>query len=460
MFTHMNLSSISLRWLLTAPWLLCCLACGDGAGPADASDSADATSVKPRYIWVDAASNFPDYANSKDNIARDMKKLADAGVTDVVVDVRPTTGDVLFQSSVAQQVDKLGYWASVGYIYCERTATWDYLQAFIDAGHAEGLRVHAAVNTFVGGKRNSYGLGDQGMLFRDSSKRAWATVANTTSGLVNVMDSGSDSYATKFLNPCNAEVRAFLLAMLGDLAKYKVDGIFLDRCRFNDFQTDFSDASRKAFEQYIGQSVVNFPSDCIAPGTTYDALPATLPTHFKQWLEFRAKTIHDFVVDARSAVKSVNSEVQFGVYVGAWYATYYEVGVNWASPTYPTATYFPKWASADYKQYGYADHLDFLLLGAYASSDNIYGSTDWTMQGFCRNARLRLNGDVSFAGGPDVGNSTGWTAGGKEAELTRSVDACINAADGYFLFDLIHVKKFDYWDALKQGIDKYLASVK
>lgn len=35
---------------------------------------------------------------------------------------------------------------------------------------------------------------------------------------------------------------------------------------------------------------------------------------------------------ARAAVKSVNPSVKFGVYVGGWYASYYDVGVNWASP--------------------------------------------------------------------------------------------------------------------------------
>lgn len=54
--------------------------------------------AKPRYIWVDAAANFIEFGNSKENIARDLKKAKDAGFTDVVVDVRPTTGDVLFKT--------------------------------------------------------------------------------------------------------------------------------------------------------------------------------------------------------------------------------------------------------------------------------------------------------------------------------------------------------------------------
>jgi hypothetical protein len=64
------------------------------------------------------------------------------------------------------------------------------------------------------------------------------------------------------------------------------------------------------------------------------------------------------------------------------------------------------------------------------------------------------------AGGPDVGNPTGWTNGGKSAEVTKTVDAAINACDGYFCFDLIHVKMYNYWSALKKGIDAYIEANK
>lgn len=78
---------------------------------------------KPRFIWVDAAANFPDFANSKENILRDLTKAKEAGFTDIVVDVRPTTGDVLFRTSVVDQVEWLGAWLPGGYSKVERTAT-------------------------------------------------------------------------------------------------------------------------------------------------------------------------------------------------------------------------------------------------------------------------------------------------------------------------------------------------
>ena len=45
------------------------------------------------------------------------------------------------------------------------------------------------------------------------------------------------------------------------------------------------------------------------------------------------------------------------------------------------------------------------------------------MEGFCKNGRELLQGDVPFAGGPDIGNSTGWTDGGQSAKIPDAIDA-------------------------------------
>ena len=34
--------------------------------------------AKPRFIWIDAAANFPRYADSKDNIQEDLEKAKNA----------------------------------------------------------------------------------------------------------------------------------------------------------------------------------------------------------------------------------------------------------------------------------------------------------------------------------------------------------------------------------------------
>ena len=204
----------------------------------DDEDSGNSDNAKkPKFIWVDAAANFPDFANSKENILRDLTLAQETGFTDVVVDVCPTSGDVLFKSSAGTEVKWLGAWLPAGYTKIERTATWDYLQAFIDAGHSLGLKIHAGVNTFSGG--NTTSLGSEGLLFRETAKREWATQLLTESGIVSTMDQSTNG--AKFFNPVNEDVQNYVCDLLEDLAAYKdLDGIILDRARFDELHSDFS----------------------------------------------------------------------------------------------------------------------------------------------------------------------------------------------------------------------------
>lgn len=415
----------------------------------DKEDNAD----KPRFIWVDAAANFPDFANSKENIMRDLTLAKEAGFTDVVVDVRPTSGDVLFQTDVVDQVKWLGAHVPGGYKKIERTATWDYLQAFIDAGHSLGLKIHAGVNTFAGGKVTS--LGPEGMLFRKPEKRDWATQLLTESGaIVNTLTHSPTT--TKFFNPVNEEVQNYVVNMLEGLAAYQeLDGIFLDRARFDGLNSDFSDYTKEKFEAYLGHSIENFPEDVVTADMLEGGLPSDLPVYFKQWLEFRVKVIHDFMEKAQNRVKKVNPDINFGVYVGGWYSSYYGVGVNWASPDYNTSAHY-NWATSDYNNYGFADLMDIMLIGAYASPTRVYGSTEWTIQGFCSLAMERIKGDALVIGGPDVGNGA-WATSSDEVvnqAIVQSVDAAMSACDGYFLFDMIHLKEANQWKYVKRGIDQ------
>ena len=415
---------------------------------------------KPRFIWIDASANFKDFANNKEFIARDLKLAKDAGFTDVVVDIRPTNGDILFKSDVAgaQQVDWLGAWVDGVYQKVTRTATFDYMQEFIDRGHELGLKVHAGFNTMSGGQGNT--LGSQGLLYRDASKKDWATSQNTISGISNTMERTS---GTKFFNPGNEDVQNYIIGLLKDLAKYNLDGIILDRGRFDGIDSDFSDSTRKKFEAYLGGvTIQNYPGDILPPGITMGKVielvnKGATPQYFKQWLEFRAKTIYDFMEKARDAVKSTNSKVKFGVYVGGWYSSYYENGVNWASKKYNASAFYSQWASPKYKDYGYAALMDITLIGAYANPGNVYGANEWTMQGFSKLAMDKIKGDCPMvAAGPDVGN---WDANNQYSQaqenqaIVNSVKACMDECDGYFLFDMIHLKMASQWQFAKEGID-------
>ena len=430
----------------------------DWGGEPSTPTASDTLRANDAYVWVSCEGNWEEFANSRENIARDIAKLKECGFTDLVVDVRPTNGGVLFKSSHAKPQTRMDCWTNRGYVFINRTADFDYLQTFIDEGHKLGLRVHAVINTFVGGCLCPYGLGSDGMLFEDSSKKSWASVVNTEDGLVSTMDLLDDSvdYGAKFLSPINPEVQDYVLGIIADLAAYDVDGIILDRCRFDDYslQSDFSDLMKSGFEEYCGKTISNWPSDVMNPGQS--AFNGSTTSLQKQWLEFRAKVIHDFVVKAADKVHSIKPEMKFGCYVGGWYSSYYYSGVNWASPKYDPKADGYYWAGNNYKDFGYADHCDYMFIGAYASTGNIYGSGEWTMEGFCKQAKRLFKGDVPFAGGPDIGNGSGFENGGQGDLMDDIVEACMgNSTAGMFFFDLCHIRMHDYWDDIKGAIENY-----
>ena len=431
----------------------------DPENPGDAEDPQDPpvqNNAKARLVWIDAAANFKDYANSESKIDSDMQRLKETGFTGVIVDVRPTNTGVLFNSSVEAALTRVDAWLTSGYQWVNRTASFDYLQAFIDAGKKHGLDVYASINTMVGGCYLTYNnLGPVGLLYDDSSKRSWASVVNTDEGLVNTLDINS---GTKFLNPANDEVVEYLVNLLAELAEYDLTGIILDRCRYddNDLLSDFSEVSREKFEEYIGGPVTTWPINFTK--NSWGGLTDVTTLH-AQWLAFRAKNIHDFIEKASAKVHSVNPDIRFGAYVGGWYSTYFNSGVNWASPNYNAKNSY-SWATEDYSRFGYADHCDIMIIGAYASTESVYGSGEWTMQGFCKKAEEKFAGDVPFIGGPDIGNSTGFPGGKQGALMPSIVDACINAStEGMFFFDLCHIKMYDYWDDIKKAFDQYLESL-
>ena len=423
--------------------------------PEDDTTAVITFKGKPRYVWVDAAANFQYYANDASAIAADCRRIAEMGFTDIILDVRPTSGDVLFASSVAPACTKAAAWVNGKYKWVERTATFDYLATFIAEGHANGIRVNAAINTMVGGYHAS--IGDVGMVYNQPARKSWCAVDNLKGGLTNSMD--DPDTGPRFLDPANPEVQDFLLELLGELASYKgLDGIVLDRCRYDDYCLDagYTDAAKEAFAIYLGEEPSSWP--VFPQGQTYVTSANTLQ---KNWLTFRCRVIHDFVEKAADKVHSVSPDVRFGVYVGAWFSEYYRSGVNWTSSGYALkrneSSY--KWAPDAYQKTGFADLLDFIFLGAYAGTASVHGNGEWTMEGFAKLGKKRLAGATPFYAGPDIGNGTGFENGRQEALIPDIVDTMIDNSDGLFIFDLCHIRMFDYWDAFKGAIDSYLETL-
>lgn len=460
-FSRINLATLVVAGLFS---LVSCGDDNDGLKLWDIPTEGETTyqPIKPRWIWVDASSNSQDFFTDQSTIARDLALAKDAGFTDIIVDVRSTDGDLLYKSSHCQLVKSYNAYPIGGGAKktFEYDGSWDYLQTFIDEGHKLGLKIHAGFNTMTGGhSQGGPNNTPTGILYRDPDKKEWATWRYNGGNPKNVMDLGENE---KFFNPAHPEVQEYLCNLLTDLAKYDIDGIVLDRGRYNDLHSDFSDLSRKQYEEYINAKVQKWPADILPAGSTNATLGNTYTSHTKTWLEYRAKVIYEFMEKARAAVKAVKPDLAFGVYVGGWYNSYYNTGVNWASKSYPAAKHH-KWASEGFSKWGYAALMDHIIIGAYANPTGVYGTNEWSMQGFCSQAKAKIGNDCPMvAGGPDV--DWRWTGTGAKYSQSQileavenSVDACIGACDGYFLFDMIHLKiDPEKWNAIKAGNDKYV----
>ena len=426
----------SLLWILLFGGVCLLASCNEQNKELPDPDPEPETIIKPKYLWFDASANFERFSY-QDSIQYYLDKCVEIGITDLVVDVRPVSGDVLYKSEL---VDPLVDWKGF-----HRNIDWDYLDVFIQEGHQRKLRVHASVNVFSGG----HNYFDAGVVYRDPEFAALTTLLNKPEGMVDIKTQKS-KYAA-FFNPAHPKVQAYCLSIIEELVDgYDLDGIILDRCRFDGLDSDFSELSRELFEAYVGQKLQRFPDDIfhwkkLGNGDWGREAGAFYP----QWLEWRAKLIHDFFATARERVKQLKPDIDFGTYTGAWYPSYYEFGVNWASKEYdPLTDNYTNWMfTPNYKNFGYADLLDTYMTGVYYTQ--VYGAGWYTIEGGLWKAKVLTKKEVPVIGSlyADIYKEEPWN-------MTEAVELCLTLGDGLMVFDIVQVIQYDLWDEIELGIEK------
>jgi uncharacterized lipoprotein YddW (UPF0748 family) len=404
---------------------------------------------KSALMWFDATANF-ERLSTTDSIDFYLEKIKNIGFTHAVVDVRPISGELLYESEYAPQLKE---WKGF------RRDDFDFLGYFIRKAHALGMEVHASLNVFVAGHNHF----DRGAVYEDHPE--WATMLYTPDRGIVPITSEKRKYSA-MVNPIDATYRTYILNILKEITeKYPaLDGLILDRVRYDGIGADFSDASKAAFEQYIGEPVATFPDDIFKWVKDGDnRYVRENGKHFLKWVEWRAKVIYDFIAQARNEVKSINPRISFGDYTGAWYPSYYEVGVNFASSAYdPSQDY--DWATPEYKNFGYAELLDLYTTGNYYTditnddyrahrrtvqneTDSRAQASEWyCVEGSCERLREILNGHP-FIGGLLVDQYYG-----NPANLTRSIEMNLQKSDGLMVFDISHIVAKDLWKEVEEGM--------
>lgn len=412
-----------------------------------------ADSANSNYMWFDCEGNYERLSNP-DSIRFYLQKCKDAGFDNAVVDVKSIMGEVLYDSKYAPY---MGEWA--GHY---RRQDYDMLAHFIRYGKEVGVKIYASLNIFSGG----HNFFDRGIIYKERPQ--WQSIVYDE-GVLRPISEIKSNY-NGMLNPSNPEVRKYQLDILAEVAnKYKdLDGIIFDRVRYDNVTSDFSELSKRQFEEYAGVKVANYPDDILYwEKDNSGKLQWKEGKHFKKWIEWRAYVIKSFVQEAHQMLKGINPDLKVGDYTGAWYPTYYQVGVNWASKDYdPSADY--DWATPEYAKTGYAELLDVYMTGLYYTLvtkeevDNALGvvgpRTEAGMDNsltYCYSVEggAELVKSITKGAAPVIGSL--YVEQYKEdfSRFSAAVKQVRKDTDGLMVFDIVHIINHSLWDELTDAMN-------
>jgi hypothetical protein len=267
-------------------------------------------------------------------------------------------------------------------------------------------------------------------------------------GFVPIAQAASERVSV-FVNPIDPEPREYELSVMREIAaNYAVDGIVFDRMRYSSLSTDFSDRSRRAFEQWLGTPLRNWPGDVFGYTADPSQEPARGP-YYRKWLEWRARNLKDFAHDATSAVRTTRPDAKCAVYVGSWYPVYYGVGVNWASDEFD-ASY--DWMTDKYFQTGYAPLMDWICTGTYypeayrAAATKAGHDPDATVEAAAQLSNIVVNDAAFVYASISIESFTG-----RPGPMLQAIQAGIQESQGVMLFDLSYVIQNNLWGVLEQA---------
>ena len=253
----------------------------------------------------------------------------------------------------------------------------------------------------------------------------------------------TDEYAI-FLNPVLSSVKELITEyVLEIVSNYDFDSFALDYCRFCNAHYDFSDSTRIAFEDYIGEKIIRFPEDIF----TYDKEGNRVPgKYYKLWWEFRSTTITNLISGIRNTIKTEKPDMKLNYWAASWIHSIYQNGQNWGSKThYNPSEMFPEWASENYKNTGFADQLDVFMLGSYLY--DVYGLDNNESIEYAIDRAYKLIGDDCQIYGTIYGENN-------MKNMEDAVYVCLTQSAGLMVFDIVQVIKYNQWNDIKRGIER------
>lgn len=397
--------------------LISAVSCSDSSGV-----------VKSKYLWIAADANFERFS-SRDSISFYLDKALETGFNHIVVDVRGVDGYVLYDSGFIPQLTETDSFRF------ERD--WDYLGYFIDGARKRGMGVTVSATAFPVGSPVHH----RGPVYDDPSIARMTCMEYTPDGMMKIEDDGDKVAA--FMNPVLPESREYALRCIRELLeKYDFDGYCLDYCRFPDAESDFSEATRIAFEDYIEEKVGNFPGDIF----TYAGDGTRIPgKYYKQWWEFRGVVIRDFIASVKELIMEVRPDVTLEYWAASWLHAIYVNGQNWASPDSRFyEEYLDDWATPEYYRTAFGDIIDTFITGTYL--ERVWGMDDPESIEYGLNRTLRDVGGACTVYGSIYAQNT--------ADFADAVYLCLSRTEGLMVFDIVQVIENDLWNEIREGIQR------
>lgn len=399
--------------------------------------SARGAGTAPRLaLWAETSANLV-ALSTREGIAAMLDRAKGAGVTVIIPEAKNAWGFVTYESTFVSHIRTLPVPRQVPPEYPAPNLWYppdfDQLRVMIEEAHARGIQVHAAVDVFSEGLNAAR----VGLAFE---RPEWQTQHLTRDGrLVPSSEVGT----LTFVNPVLPEVQLYELGVIEEIVRnYDVDGLVLDRVRFPDATADFSPTSRERFETWLGRSVQQWPDEVLSVNGS-QVTPGPL---FKFWVAWRATVIQQFIRAAEHVVHTIKPDVAFAAYVGGWYPTYWQEGMNWAAAS-STVDY--TWLTPEWRQAAVADLFDYLLLGLYYPNVSqieaiLRGLPPW----------MSVEGGALLAR-EVVGDATRPIASlllsqyeGTPERFREALDAVLRLTGGIMLFDLVYLERYNWWPYL------------
>jgi len=394
-------------------------------------------------IWVSSIASADVIAN-RETIAAFTERAKRAGFDTVILYAKELNGHVVYPSKIAPRL--------TGHKGVKYDTDFDALKTFTEECHKREMRLHAAFDIFTEGNKLIPGIG-----IGFNKRKSWQSAGydvDEADGRIKIAPVGEFKQGIPlWVNAALPAVQNYELSVIKEvLDNYAVDGVVMDRARWNGINADFSDYSRDLFREYVKEKNLKFPADIYEINRDADGKKQIVKGKFyRQWHEWRASIIKGFFVKLNKMVKKDYRKVSLESYVGSWYPVYgNDVGVNWASEKH-TVSY--DWATKDYGETGYAELVDVLYVGLYYPNNTEAeatkaGANAWrSVEGAAKLAKAVTRGATVVHGVINYGDDKL-----SIEKLKTGTQIIKNEIGGVSIFESSHVKRRDLWAMLDAAL--------